>query len=144
MDKFDAIIDDLKNNKQPQICNCYHTTTERHYFNDYELGYRAALGLSGKYEDREIATCYGTKECEVCKCKGDRCKCDFYEDVRKKALIEYAKAQKVRSQKALTNRERKELEFYRMWLVEHDLQYAAMSDFEKWEKNSVKNHYGTI
>lgn len=140
MDKFDAIIEDLKNNRQPELCSCYHNRTERHYFNEYELGYRDALGLSGKYEDREIPECWGTCEKDVCSCKGDMCKCDFYEDIRKKAKIAYAKGRKARMEKIYHLDEHEELEFYRRWFIEHDLQNTVMSDFEKWKKNSTKNH----
>lgn len=88
MDKFDAIVTDLKNNKQPNInlCDCYHEREEKHYFTDFERGVRFAEGLPNKeYEIRKVPYCAGTKECEICKCNGDRIKCDFYEDVRRKA-----------------------------------------------------------
>ena len=38
--------------------------------------------------DREVGVCYGTKEQEQCSCGGDRTKCDFYPEIRKKALKE--------------------------------------------------------
>lgn len=37
MDKFEAITEDLKNNRQPQICNCYNVTKELHYLSEFEL-----------------------------------------------------------------------------------------------------------
>lgn len=33
-------------------------------------------------------TCLGTKEKEPCECKGDRRRCDFYPEVRRKARNE--------------------------------------------------------
>ena len=41
-------------------------------------------GYSLEYNDREgyISRCNGTKERDVCSCKGDKSKCDFYENVR--------------------------------------------------------------
>ena len=29
-----------------------------------------------------VSRCYGTKECDICVCGGDRTKCDFYPEVR--------------------------------------------------------------
>ena len=50
--------------------------------------YRTLSSISGrKYQDR----CTGTKEIDICSCGGDRTKCDFYPNVRKKALEEIAK-----------------------------------------------------
>lgn len=47
-------------------CNCYHTRTN----NLNEI----------------IHECYGTKECELCLCEGDRRHCDFYPHVRETAM----------------------------------------------------------
>lgn len=45
--------------------------------------------------------CSGTKECDACSCSGDRTKCDFYPEVREKALNEIkgikTNADKIRS-----------------------------------------------
>ena len=67
-------------------CGCYHTQTERHYFSDFEKGAFFALKKTypPDYEDREYGVCWGTKECERCKCDGDTCKCDFYPYKREK------------------------------------------------------------
>ena len=44
--------------------------------------YRTLSSISGrKYQDR----CTGTKEIDICNCGGDRTRCDFYPEVRKKA-----------------------------------------------------------
>ena len=54
-------------------CECYHQNT-----------YRDVSGVVDfiRYE------CYGTKERDMCSCGGDKTKCDFYPDVREKALTE--------------------------------------------------------
>lgn len=147
MDKFDAIIEDLKNNRQPkiqnsrfctmdygyqptanfpeipiapttgsnavkpakhtkkstvkdndfEICSCYQTRKERHYLSDFERGVRVGQGKENVLaEDRIVAYCAGTKECEVCKCGGDRARCDFYEETRKKAKAEQKKKDKLK------------------------------------------------
>ena len=138
MDKFDAIIEDLKNNRQPQICSCYHTRTERHYYTDYERGFNSAIGIKGDYEDREIPECWGTREKDVCSCKGDMCKCDFYEDIRKKAKIAYAKGRKARMEKIYHSDEHEELLFYRQWILDHDLLFEVLNDYEKYKKLKSK------
>lgn len=38
------------------------------------------------YHPETLGRCNGTKERDVCSCKGDRTKCDFYPEVREKAL----------------------------------------------------------
>lgn len=58
-----------------QICECYHTRTERYY------RYNEFTGEPIRKE-REVGVCYGTRECEQCKCGGDKNKCDFYEEVQ--------------------------------------------------------------
>ena len=52
------------------------------------LGYR--YNFDGTpYEAKVIYNyCSGTKEREECSCKGDKTKCDFYPEVRQKALYE--------------------------------------------------------
>ena len=32
--------------------------------------------------------CSGTKECDACSCGGDKTKCDFYPDIKRKAIYE--------------------------------------------------------
>jgi len=73
-------------------CDCYHEQAERHYFTDYERGFAAARGERlAKYETRTYGVCWGTKESDRCQCGGDKMKCDFYADVRKKAKEELRK-----------------------------------------------------
>ena len=38
--------------------------------------------------DIEVGVCWGTKECDQCNCGGDMSRCDFYPEVRAKALKE--------------------------------------------------------
>ena len=52
---------------------------------------------------RLISICNGTKERDVCSCKGDRAKCDFYPEIREKAL----KDCKEENKKLKSNRTRK-------------------------------------
>lgn len=88
------------------------------------------------YEEREVidysflnpgriitGICNGTKETEMCSCKGNKVKCDFYSDVRKKARAEIKK-----------EIEKHELEFYRDWIKEHDLLFDAANAYNEWLK----------
>jgi hypothetical protein len=61
-------------------CPHYKTRTVKHYLSEYERGYYAALYGGTQYEciDEEESYCFGTKNCEVCHCGGDKRKCDFY------------------------------------------------------------------
>lgn len=65
-------------------CNCYEERTEKHYFTDFERGLNYAYGKTAEYENRTYGVCGGTKECERCSCGGDKSKCDFYPEERKK------------------------------------------------------------
>lgn len=58
-------------------CDCYYEKTE-------------IVGWLTPDEPKTvlISRCYGTKECDICTCRGDRSKCDFYPEVRKKAFEE--------------------------------------------------------
>lgn len=67
-------------------CECYRITEETRYLTDFEQGIRfATTGKRITKEKVKVAHCWGTKECEECKCGGDRSKCDFYPEVRKEA-----------------------------------------------------------
>lgn len=59
-------------------CKCY-------YIRRYIKGWKDS---STPVYEREVGVCYGTKEKEECICDGDRTKCDFYPEIRKKALEE--------------------------------------------------------
>ena len=54
-------------------CDCYHE----------QVSWNNAI----------YGVCWGTKECDICNCKGDRTKCDFYDDIRKKAMKERRQAE---------------------------------------------------
>lgn len=59
-------------------CKCY-------YIQRYIKGWRNS---STPVYEREVVVCYGTKEKEECTCGGDKTKCDFYPEIRRKALEE--------------------------------------------------------
>lgn len=62
----------------------------------------------------------------MCSCKGNKVKCDFYSEVRKKA-----------EQSNQEYRDKKELEFYRWWVTEHNLNVEVATAFEKWLKDII-------
>lgn len=65
-------------------CNSYHLTEETRYLTEFEQGVRfAKTGKRITKEKVKVAYCWGTKDCEECKCEGDRRKCDFYPENRK-------------------------------------------------------------
>ena len=59
-------------------CESYHTR-ERYIFDPYIATMKHTI-VEG--------ICYGTKEQETCHCEGNKCHCDFYPEVREKALKE--------------------------------------------------------
>ena len=75
------------------------------------------------FDRRLIGIFNGTKEREECSCKGNRAKCDFYSEVREKA-----------EQSSQEYRNKKELEFYRWWVTEHNLNVEVAAAFEKYLK----------
>lgn len=93
-------------------CECYE---EREVIDYYSLN----------LDRRLIGICNGTKEREECSCKGNRAKCDFYSEVRKKA-----------KQLNLEYRDKKELEFYHWWITEHNLNVEVATSFERWLKDA--------
>lgn len=58
-------------------CDSYHTRETRRYTYDQYTGEPIAHKVT-------IGICYGTFECEECKCGGDRSKCDFYPENKTK------------------------------------------------------------
>lgn len=77
------------------------------------------------HDSRVIGICNGTKEREECCCKGNREKCDFYPEVREKA-----------KQLNQEYRDKKELEFYRWWITEHNLNVEVATSFERYLKDA--------
>ena len=61
-------------------CPHYRVRTVRRYLSEYEKGYYAALhdGIHIEYTDEKESCCLGTKNCEVCHCRRNKRKCDFY------------------------------------------------------------------
>lgn len=66
---------DAMNNK----CTCYRIQKERRYT------YHPITGQPIEH-DVEVGVCWGTRERDRCSCGGDRTKCDFYPEVREKAV----------------------------------------------------------
>lgn len=67
-----------------ETCKSYHEIVSERKPTEFERGFY--LAKTGKYPATVTETkayCYGTKECEECKCGGDRHKCDFYPENRK-------------------------------------------------------------
>ena len=60
-------------------CKCYHTQKELQYT------YHPISGRAISH-DVVVGVCWGTRECDHCNCNGDETKCDFYPEVRKKAM----------------------------------------------------------
>lgn len=73
------------------------------------------------YDRRLIGICNGTKERDECRCSGDPAKCDFYLEVREKAR-----------RQTQEYRDKKELEFYRTWIEEHQLKNLVERAFNEW------------
>lgn len=58
-------------------CECYHEVIRETYIPSLDRIFVAKEG-----------ECWGTKERDVCSCKGDKCQCDIYPDIRQKSLEE--------------------------------------------------------
>lgn len=69
-------------------CDCYHLQPATRYT------YHPLTGRPIAH-DVEIGVCWGTRECDECNCGGDRTKCDFYPELREKALKEVEKAETI-------------------------------------------------
>ena len=71
-------------------CDCYQFETKRRYLSNIDkITYTLATErLAPEYIDEEVGVCYGTKEKDVCDCRGDKSKCNFYERVRAEATEE--------------------------------------------------------
>lgn len=70
-------------------CESYHTR-ERYIYDPYITTMKHTI-VEG--------ICYGTKEQETCHCEGNKCYCDFYPEVREKALKEKQRGQKAKDLK---------------------------------------------
>lgn len=65
-------------------CECYDEYVRERSATAFEKG--LCFGRTGKMIEKvteTVSRCRGTKECEPCKCGGDRRKCDFYPENRK-------------------------------------------------------------
>ena len=63
-------------------CDCYYECIKA------EPRYSQYTGEYVNSVDVKCGVCYGTKERDECSCGGDRTKCDFYPDIREKAMRE--------------------------------------------------------
>ena len=68
-------------------CGSYHTRERTKYTYSPTTGH-----CTGSYGET-YGVCWGTRECDECKCGGDASKCDFYDYIRKEAkgLLEHEK-----------------------------------------------------
>ena len=73
------------------------------------------------YDRRLVGRCIGTKERDICRCSGDPAMCDFYPEKREKARRQTQKY-----------KDTKELEFYRTWIKEHNLEELAEKAFKEY------------
>lgn len=82
-------------------CECYHEV-ER--------------GIYNPYLDRTLVVkegeCWGTKERDICSCKGDKCKCGFYPHIKQKALEEKERRQNAKQKDNTLKHIKESLEFY--------------------------------
>ena len=62
-------------------CKYYHTRKKTQYT------YHPITG-SPISHDIDVGVCWGTREADECNCGGDRHECDFYPEVREKAIQE--------------------------------------------------------
>ena len=58
-------------------CDCY---VEDRHLSDYTPLMKPIY--------KTVSLCFGTKERDKCSCGGDRTKCDFYPEIREKAIQE--------------------------------------------------------
>lgn len=83
-------------------CECYHTR-ERVVYDPY-LELKRFVEFDGE--------CWGTKEREICFCKGDKCKCDVYPYIKEKALEEKERKQNAEQKDNALKHIKESLEFY--------------------------------
>lgn len=68
---------------KPIKCDCYHEEVKTRPMTDFEKGLLFLYGKTGalaKTDERVEYTegrCWGTRECEICSCGGDKGKCDW-------------------------------------------------------------------
>lgn len=83
-------------------CECYHSQ-EKIVYDPYIQSQRF-VEIEGE--------CWGTKEREVCFCKGDKCQCDIYPHVKQKALKEKELKQNAKQKDKNLKHIKESLEFY--------------------------------
>lgn len=103
-----------------QKCDCYHEV-ERGIHNPY-LNQRLVI---------KEGQCWGTKERDICHCKGDKCQCDIYSYVKKKALKEEKSKQNIKQKDKNLNHLKESLEFYLDTHEENGVVYIPKFMIEK-------------
>lgn len=69
-------------------CTSYHTKQDRKYTYHPITGRPIGHNI-------EVGVCFGTREVDQCSCEGDMARCDFYPEVRERALKEQKKAETI-------------------------------------------------
>lgn len=101
-----------------QRCSCYRTKEIIKFSPSY------IVSLGGHSTTETVGVCFGTPEQDICYCNGDKTKCSCYPEIKEKAIKE-----------ANDSLEKIELEFYRYYMLKHDLIFDAMNEYERWKKN---------
>lgn len=102
--------------------NCeYYNEVERGIYNSY-LNQRLVI---------KEGQCWGTKERDICHCKGDKCKCGTYSYVKKKALKEEQSKQNIKQKDKHLNHLKESLEFYLDTHEENGVVYIPKFMIEK-------------
>lgn len=112
-------------------CECYHENMRK------APRYDVFTGLYRGSVDEKYAVCWGTKECEECSCGGDKTKCSFYPEVRKKAKQEIAQKAKSKEHLALLEENeklKKELEVTRAFICDNGLEFILANYAAKYNK----------
>lgn len=110
-------------------CECYHENVRK------VPQYDAFTGLYRGSFDEKYAVCWGTKECEECSCGGDKTKCSFYPEVRKKAEQEIKKNNQPNHALLKENAElKKELEVTRAFIRDNGLEFVLAIYAAKYNK----------
>lgn len=102
-------------------CECYHGR-ERTVYDPYTESKRF-VEIEGE--------CWGTKERDICYCKGDKCQCDIYPYVKQKALKEEQSKQNIKQKTKNLKSLKESLEFYLDSCEENGVVYIPKFMIEK-------------
>ena len=101
-------------------CDCYQTAAWR--VSKYNS---TGHFLGTLLETHDV--CTGTRECDECSCGGDRTKCSFYPEIRKKALSEAKQSDIIAEYQALVNENlslKADLEITRRFICDNGLEFV--------------------